>query len=109
MLDRGFNQTATYWSPTGANDKYGKPTLNSPVQITCRWEERQTQIMSKMGVLTISKARIFTKSAIDMDGYLALGTHTEADPRPLDTAFQVQQVSSMPNLRNLQSLTTVYL
>lgn len=104
-----LNQVATYWSPTGNTDRYGKPLLNAPIQIECRWEDRRSQVIGKMGTEIVSKSRVFCEREIDEDGYLELGTVGAADPRGRDNAWEVQQVSKTPDLRNLQSLTTVYL
>jgi hypothetical protein len=109
MLANALNQVATYWGDTGNTDRYGKPILSAPVQIACRWEDRFTQIVSKVGTQITSKSRVFILGSVTMDGYLALGERTEIDPRPLDGAFEIQQLSETPNLRSLQSLTTVYL
>jgi hypothetical protein len=109
MLERALNDTVTYWEKTGATDRYGKPVLSSPVQIKCRWEDRQSQIVNKQGTEVISKSRVFTLTPISIDGYLARGTIASSDPRPLDDAFEIQQVSSTPDLRSLKSLVTVYL
>ncbi len=104
-----LRQTATYWAPTGTTDRYGKPALSTPQQIACRWEDRQSQIISKTGENTISKSRVYTQVGVDIDGYLALGDLSDIDPRSLDDAFEVQQVSTTPDLRGLQALVTVYL
>lgn len=109
MLLSGLNQVVTYWSPTGDADRYGKPILNAPVQIQARWEDKQTQIVNKQGSEVLSKARVFTLIEVDIDGYIAKGTFADTDPRPLDAAWSVQQVSTTPNLRNMQTLFTVYL
>lgn len=104
-----LNQTATYWQKTGDTDRYGKPILTAPVQIPVRWEDRMTQILNKSGAEVVSRTRIFCKVPVALDGYLALGVFADADPRPLDNAFEVQQVSTTPDLSSLESLTTVYL
>jgi hypothetical protein len=109
MIASMLNQVATYWEKTGQTDRYGKPALTAPVQLPCRWEDRQTQIMNKQGAEVISKSRVYCSTTISLDGYLALGTFADADPRPLDNAYEVQQVSTTPDLRALETLTTVYL
>lgn len=109
MLEHAMNDVVTYWEITGATDRYGKPLLTSPVQIKCRWEDKQSQIISKHGTEIISKTRIFTRTSLNIDGYVAKGVVADADPRPLDTAFEIQQVSTTPDLRSLKTLITAYL
>jgi len=104
-----LNQVATYWNKTGDTDRYGKPVLSAPVWILVRWEDRQTQILNKAGVEVISKSRVYCQAVLSLDGYLALGTYSDADPRPLDNAYEIQPVSTTPDLSSLESLTTVYL
>lgn len=109
MLERAMNDVVTYWEKTGATDRYGKPILSAPVQIKCRWEDRQSQIVNKHGTEIISKSRVFAREALDIDGYVAKGVVADTDPSPLDNAFEIQQVSTTPDLRSLKTLTTAYL
>lgn len=108
-IARALNQTLTYWEPTGITDLYGKPTWKSPVQLPCRWEDKQQEVMSKTGEEIVSKSRVFLLSTININGYLLLGSVSTADPTQVEGAWEVQQVGTTPDLRNLKSLTTVYL
>lgn len=105
----GLAQVATYWEPSSDTDRYGKPTQAAPVQIPCRWEDKLSQVMSKKGEEITSKSRVFLAAPVNIDGYLFLGVSTETDPSSLDKAYEIQAVSVTPDLRNLESLTTVYL
>jgi len=109
MLSRATTEIATYWAPTGDTDRYGKPVLGAPQTITVRWEDRLTQVINKSGEQIMSKARVYSLTPIDMDGYLAQGTHSDTDPRPLNVAFEVQAIATTPDLRSLKSLSTAYL
>lgn len=102
-------QTATYWAPSAGTDRYGKPTSSAPVQLACRWEDRTSVVMGKGGEEITSKTRVFFDQDVDIDGYLMLGVSTALDPSPLDDAYEIQAKSTTPDLRGLQSLTTVYL
>ena len=108
MVTPNLPQTATYWA-AGSTDRYGKPVLSAPVQIRCRWEDSNQQVMSKKGEEIISKARVFLASDVSLDGYLLLGTSAVGDPTPLNNAYEIQAKTTTPDLRGLQSLTTVYL
>jgi hypothetical protein len=104
-----LRQTATYWAPSGSTDRYGKPTLAAPVQVSCRWEDKTSAVISKKGEEIISKSRVYLIQDIDIDGFLFLGTSASTDPASIDDAHEIQAVSKTPDLSNLQSLTTVYL
>ncbi len=109
-LDRMMNQIATYWSPTGSVDIYGKPTWNTPVQIPCRWEAKTAQVMSKRGEEIVSKARVYLNGyTVHYDGYLYRGVSAATVPPDVTDAFEIQAIGETPSLRNLESLTTVYL
>lgn len=108
-IARALNQTLTYWEPTGVSDTFGKPIWKNPVQLPCRWEDKQQEIVSKTGEEVISKSRIFLLSQMNINGYVFLGESSERDPTKVDGAWEVQQVGTTPDLRNLKQLTTVYL
>lgn len=108
-LLRKLQQTCTYWAPTGQTDLYGKPIWSEPRQLPCRWENNQSQVMSKSGSEIVSKARVYLAETVSTDGYLLLGESSEADPTEVEGAEDIQNVGTTPDLRNLQQLTTVYL
>lgn len=109
QLTRKLNQTCTYWGPTGQTDLYGKTVWSDPIQLPCRWENNQSQVMAKSGQEIVSKARVYLAVPVNVDGYLFLGESAAADPTTVDGAENIQNVGTTPDLRNLQQLTTVYL
>lgn len=103
------NQTITYWVPSGTLDRYGKPALNAPTQLTGRWEEGSKVVVNKKGEDVVSKARVFFMDQnIDSDGWLYLGTTSEVNPNTVG-ALEVLAVTKVPDLGNLEALTVVYL
>lgn len=106
---RHFHQTLTYWEANSTTDIYGKPTFKAPVQLSCRWEDREQQIINKKGSEIVSKSRIFVEGEIGLEGYLFLGTSNETDPTKVEGADEIQQVGVTPDLRYLRSLVTVWL
>lgn len=111
MTQRHLNQTLTYWPPAaaGATNIYGKPASGSPVQYSCRWEDRSEQIQGKGGEQFVSKSRVFLNEQVEIDGYVYLGTSAASDPSLVDGAQEIQQVARQPDLRNIRSLTVLYL
>lgn len=102
-------QVATYWAASNDTDRYGNKIFSAPIQVPCRWEDSIQTVMNKKGEEFTSKSRVFFESDKSLDGYLLLGTSAEANPTGLDNAYEIQAKTTTPNLRGLQSLTTVYL
>lgn len=104
-----MRQILTYWEPITGTDLYGKPSMSAPVTRKCRWEDKTQQIQSKRGEEIVSKSRVYMLEDCHIDGYLFLGTSSNADPTKVEGAMEVQAVANTPSLSSLQSLTTVYL
>ncbi len=109
MPIRHLHQVLTYWAPAGTYDTYGKPLYLSPVQYNCRWEDKQQNFVNKIGTEKVSKSRIFLSEQLDIDGFVFLGTSVASDPTQVSGAREIQALGRIPDLRNLKSLTTVFL
>jgi len=111
MSQRHLNQTLTYWAPSAkdSTNLYGKPTSSAPVQLRCRWEDRNEQLRNKSGEEFISKSRVFVEEVIDIDGYVFLGTSVTSDPVSEPEAKEIQAIGRQPDLRGLRNLTVIYL
>lgn len=72
-LDKYLNQTLVYWEKTGS-DNSGRPTFKAPVQVTCRWEERQEQVNMLDGRIIQANGYIMTSSRIKNGSVVMLGT-----------------------------------
>lgn len=102
-FERNLRQTATYWAPNGT-DAFGKPLFTAPQVMACRWEDRAELFRDKTGEERTSRSRVFFKDVIDLNGYLLLGESTEEDPTTLQGAWEIRQVVTLPDLRNLKTL-----
>lgn len=103
-----LNQTVTYWPSTGT-DIYGGNTFGSPVTRPARWEDKSELIRDKSGGEYVTKSRVFMAVDFDLDGFLFLGTSVAADPRMVAGAYEIRQRSSIPDLRNLETIFTAFL
>jgi hypothetical protein len=110
-FERNLNQSCTYWGPTGVSDVYGKPTFSTPVLMDCRWEDITELFIDKNGQEVRSRSRLFLKSDVDLNGYLALGDHTSKASPLVEglEAWEVRNRKSTPDLRALKSLYVVWL
>lgn len=105
---RNMNQDITYWKPTTA-DVFGKKSFEMPKLFKGRWEDRNEMVFDKTGQEVMCKTRIFVCEDVDLDGYIFLGECYEPDPLVTQGAFEIRQIAKMPDLRNMRTLTTVYL
>lgn len=108
-LDRMLNQVCTYWIKQAGTNSEGKAVYSAPVSRKVRWEDTMTSIQDKHGADSVSKSTVFSAADWDLNGYLFLGTSADADPTKVPGAFEIIQVSRVPDLRNLQTLYTAYL
>lgn len=106
---RSMKDTITYWATSGATDRFGKPVFSAPVALIGRWEDRIENVQGKTGDVYISKARVFLKDQIAIDGYLFRGTSIAVDPTVVQNAGEVQALGSMPDLRSTQRMYVAYL
>jgi hypothetical protein len=74
-----------------------------------RWEDRAEAIRNKNGGEYVTKSRVFAGQDLSLDGYLYLGESDEVDPRTVDGAYEIQQISKIPDLSNLETIYTAYL
>lgn len=103
---RKMYQTATYWAP-GGRTVTGQATFLAPVNISCRWEDKQTLIKNKEGKDVVSDATVYTDRPLAIEGYLKLGVSVETDPRSV--AREIQAVGKTVNVRARKRLNKVLL
>lgn len=108
-LGRMMNQVCTYWVRQDGTNSEGKPTFSAPVQRDVRWEDVITQIQDKNGNDRNSKSTVYSTEDWDYQGFLYLGVSAAADPTTVYEAYEILQVSRVPDLRNIQTLYTAYL
>jgi hypothetical protein len=103
-----------YWAPTGV-DNQGRPTYTgtSPIEIQCRWEDTNEQMIDKTGRQRTSRSIVYVDRDIDVNGAL---THSSleaiqfvTDPFKNPQTWEVQRFDKVPTLRNRESLRKAYL
>lgn len=100
---RNMNQTATYFAPDG-QDGFGDPRFAEPVQIACRWQDKNDLIRDTQGRQVVSSAVVYLAQDINVAGRLALGAVTE----PGD-ARDVMQKAISPSLSGDTELVKAWL
>lgn len=112
IITRMLKQIAVYWAPL-APDKFGKTTYAAPVEITCRWEQRDEEFKDRDGSVLISPAVVYVGQDVVVGGMLMLGELTssvdETNPRANAGAWEIGRFDKLPTLRATRFLRTVYL
>ena len=111
FAQRNLRQTITYWgvlnNPT--TNEFGHPTMEAPITIAGRWEDKVQQIRLNNGEEVTSSAEVLVDRDLEVGGYIALGDQTAAGSVPIEDAREIQAFSITPDLRNLGSERRAYL
>lgn len=113
IISRMRKQRAAYWAPASL-DTYGNPVHGSPVEIRCRWEDKQERKLNGEGEEILTASTVYVDRVLAIHGFLVLlddsGMPSGFDPDPVvHGAREIQVFESLPNLRNTEKLYTVYL
>lgn len=109
LITRMRRQVALYWAPKG-NDLFNSDTFDEPIEIACRWEDTQKEIIAANGEKKLTSAIVYVDRELKVGGVLAKRDGTENQHTPdKNTRQRIVAFGSMPNLRNTESLLTAYL
>ncbi len=105
-----FSDRITHWvvTPNG----FGGYTFALPTTLDGRWEDIAERFLSDAGKETVSKSVAYLSADVMTEDYLMLGETSEADPTNLTddkTAYQVEQFSKLPDVRNLSFERKAYM
>lgn len=112
-----LNQTLVYWQKT-SDDQYGMPTYLSPVELPCRWEDKEGETVDARGRLIHYKAFIMMVVGLTPGSLVFLGTiaQWQAIAQPGQTSPTINQggrevlkSNADPELSNLSTIYSVYL
>ena len=112
IIENTYAQTAVYWgAPTP--DGYGGNTFAAPIEVVCRWEDKEQFLGSQVGGevtggLMLSRSIVFLKQDVDEEGYLYLGTLADLDldsigyinPKEVDKAYIIKRFEKTPSMVN---------
>ena len=105
--------TAVYWgSPVNAGG--GAVTFADPVEIDCRWDDRQEKFVNERGEDSISESVVYTNQALALGGYLMRGTLSDLqsdDERPLayNLARPIRALSAIDSIDGSLTVHTAFL
>jgi hypothetical protein len=101
-------QTCVYWG-SPINDGFGGYIFADPVEIPCRWEDKDQYVGTQVGGevtggVLLSRSVVFVTQDLDEEGYLYLGTLSDlsvgqkANPKLVDTAYFIKRFEKTPAL-----------
>lgn len=111
---RQLNQTVVYWG-NPANDGYGGRTFDDPVELDCRWSDKQDLFIDIDGQEKRSEAVVWVESDVVVGGYLYLGdlddlsSAEEADPFEVTNAFEIRRFEKVPSVKADQFVRKAWL
>jgi hypothetical protein len=115
MIKRNLRQTAVYWG-NPVNNGRGSFTFDEPIEIACRWENKNEVYSSKDNSQLISSAIVYTQNELTTEGYLMLGALTDLDssnedsPKSIDGAYLIKKIDKISSLNNpLVFIKKIYL
>jgi hypothetical protein len=103
ILKRTYTQTAVYWG-NPKEDGFGGKTFDAPIEIKCRWEERQQVLTDAKGNIEGSRASVYILQDLDQQGFLYLGTlvglttDQKNDPTKVEGAWVIKQFEKVSEL-----------
>ena len=97
---RMADQDITYWEPSSrsSSDPYRSKVWSSPVALKGRWEVHQKRMIADQGEEFVSKAKVFLDRTVLVGGFLYLGTSTATDPKPVEGAYEIRMVETIPDV-----------
>jgi len=109
---KAMNQKAVYWEPAGP-DEFGKPTWEDPVEIDCRWTDKQEEFINPSGDRQMSQAKLIVDRDILVQGVLWLGLLINVvdtdDPKNNNNAWEILLYSKLPDKKGTRFLRQAYL
>lgn len=111
IIKKMRKQDAIWWA-AGPKDEFGAITFAFPVQIKCRWEDAEGQIVNAQEEITAGMSTVYVDRDMKIGDKLKLGlldTGTPPDPKEDREAFEIQGWQKIPNLKAKEFLRVAHL
>ena len=114
-VTKNLSQIAVYWAnPT--NDGYGTFTYDDPIEIECRWEDKDQMVQDDKGVMITSRSHAYVGQDVEIEGLLYLGrlddldSAQEDDPATIPGICIIKRFEKLPRLgSSTEFLRTAFL
>lgn len=111
IIRRMRKQTAVYWQRQTA-DAYGRFSFAAPVEISCRWDDYNGEVVNAQGQVFESIATVYVDRDMNIGDRLMLGdleSDTPSDPMLATTSFEIRRMEKIGNFRVTEFLRIAYL
>ena len=111
LITRALRQKCVYWAP-GKVDTFGQATYEDPVELACRWDELQVNMVDDKGETFMSQAEVMVGQDVLRNGMMLLhdlDSTISATPSDHKDAFRIRQFEKTPNLRATEFHRIAYL
>jgi hypothetical protein len=119
LIERANKQQAVYWPLGSADsggvdyDNYGNIQHAAPIQIKCRWTDKNELFIGPNGEQRTSKAKVLVDRDVSVGGMLMLGVLADvidlATHKENKEAWEIQAFHKIPDLRAKRFLRKVFL
>lgn len=112
VIKKMRRQDAVWWSKNPTPDEFGAVSFSDPVQIKCRWEDREGQILNAQEEIVPSMTTVYVDRDMKIGDKLKLGsldTNTPPDPREDRDAYEIQGWEKIPNFKAKEFLRIAHL
>lgn len=112
LIKKMRKQRATYWAKNPEPNEFGAVSWATPVEIKCRWEDKEGRILNEQDEVSESMSRVYVDRPMKIGDKLKLGTmatDTPQSPAEDKQAFEIQGFEKLPNLKAKEFLYTAYL
>jgi hypothetical protein len=111
LISKMRRQRAWLWVKQTSTDLHGNHGFDSPIKITCRWEDGEAKIITPNGTESLVQATVYVENKLQVGDLLQLepDVGNEVPPDETPTDLRVVATKSIPNLKNTETLQIAYL
>lgn len=112
IITRMRKQKCVYWALSSKN-QFGEKQYDSPVEISCRWEDSSVEYLNSDGERVVSNAVVYVDRDVFVGSILMLGVLADITDytyiKENVGAYEIQKFEKLPNFKTTEFLRTVYL
>jgi hypothetical protein len=109
LLTRTCKQTCVFWGSPN-EDGYAGQTWANPIELKCRWEDKEQLLQLDDGTQISSRAVVYVLQDVDLEGMMYLGTLDDLydiadssmgaldNPKEFDKAYVIKKFEKSPAL-----------
>lgn len=112
VLRRFTKQKLVYWRKIGSND-FGRPVYAEPVELDCRWEDKQQEVVMPDGRKIMSRGYVLIGDPLLAGSLVFLGTlvdwqQSEGYPAPPGVVQGGREVLLLKQTPDIKARDSIY-